>query len=184
MKLPKVLVFLSVCVFALAAPFSSASGAEDSEKPEIQVPFGDKVGAEIQNYNRLRPNIATGGSIDLAQIKEIAGHGFRTVLDLRTPEEGTAEEKAAVEGAGMRYVNLPVSKGAPSEEVIKGIEAVLQDPDAGLVLIHCGSGNRVGTAWAIYRAKTGVPLDIAIEEGRTIGMRDSREEQVRALLSE
>lgn len=181
MKLPNVLAFLSFCVFALA---TSLVSAQASGKPEIQVPFGDKVGAEIENYNRLRPNIATGGSIDLAQIKEIAGHGFRTVLDLRTPEEGTAEEKVAVEGAGMRYVNLPVTKGAPSEEVIKGIEAVLADPDAGPVLIHCGSGNRVGTAWAIYRAKTGVPLDIAIEEGRTIGMRDSREEQVRALLAE
>ncbi|MFV8782766.1 beta-lactamase hydrolase domain-containing protein [Microbulbifer sp. SA54] len=181
MKLPKYLFFLCLCAFVSMAQISRAEG---SEKPETEVPFGDKVGAEVTNYNRLRPNIATGGSIDLSQVERIAGHGFRTVIDLRTPEEGTAEEKVAVEGSGMRYLNLPVSKGVPSDDVINGIQAVLADPAAGPVLIHCGSGNRVGTAWAIYRAKQGVPLEIAIEEGRTAGMQPSREEQVRALFAQ
>ncbi|WP_295798250.1 protein tyrosine phosphatase family protein [uncultured Microbulbifer sp.] len=178
MKLLKVLVAHCFFTLGLAAPLLAA--AEEAS----QVPFGDKVGTEITNYNRLRPLIATGGSIDLARIDTIAKLGFKTIVDLRTPEEGVAQEKAAVEAAGMRYLNLPVDKGVPSEQVIAGLSAVLADNSAAPVLVHCGSGNRVGTAWAIYRAQSGVPLEIAIEEGRAAGMRDSRERQVRALLAE
>lgn len=185
MKFLQALRTLSVAVLALVsvAGYSHAdTAAKNAQGSEVrEVPFGDKMGAEVSNYNRLRPNIATGGSIDLDRVGAIADHGFRTVVDLRTPEEGTAEEKAAVEAAGMQYVNLPVDKGVPSAEVIAGLNRVLADPSAAPVLIHCGSGNRVGTAWAIYRAKQGVPLEIAIEEGRTTGMRASREQQVRAL---
>ncbi|WGL16996.1 protein tyrosine phosphatase family protein [Microbulbifer bruguierae] len=139
------------------------------------------MGAEVANYNRLRPQLATGGSIDLAQVASLKEKGFRTIIDLRTAEEGTAEEKAAVEAAGIRYVNLPVSGGAPSDELIAELGAILEDASAGPVLLHCASGNRVGTVWAIYRAKRGIPLDIAIEEGRTAGMRPSREAQVRKM---
>ena len=178
MKLLKVLV--TRCIFTLGLASATLVAAEEA----LQVPFGDKVGAEITNYNRLRPQIATGGSIDLARIDVIAKLGFKTIVDLRTPEEGVAEEKAAVEAAGMRYLNLPVDRGVPSEQVIAGLGEVLADNSTVPVLVHCGSGNRVGTAWAIYRAQSGIPLEIAIEEGRAAGMRESRERQVRELLDE
>jgi len=158
---------------------SSATAAETAE-----VPFGDEMGAEVQNYNRLRPTIATGGSIDVDQVVTLKAKGFKTIIDLRTPEEGTAEEKTAVEAAGMRYVNLPVSKGRPSDEQVRALADILQDSGQAPVLVHCASGNRVGTAWAIYRVRQGIPLEIALEEGRTTGMRPSREAQVRALFEE
>ena len=146
-----------------------------------EVPYGDKMGAEVANYNRLRPHLATGGSIDLNQVHSLAEKGFRTIVDLRTPEEGTAAEKVAVEAAGMTYVNLPVDKGVPSAALIDKLSTILNDPKQAPVLLHCASGNRVGAAWAIYRVKQGIPLEIALEEGRTAGMRASREAQVRAL---
>ncbi|MCK7596915.1 protein tyrosine phosphatase family protein [Microbulbifer sp. CAU 1566] len=169
---------LGVALFAL---FWAATGYSSTEAPS-QVPFGDKMGAEVLNYNRLRPQLATGGSIDLAQVESLKNKGFKTIVDLRTPEEGTVEEQTAVEAAGMVYVNLPVSKGAPSDQLIAQLGKILENADAAPVLLHCASGNRVGAVWAIYRARQGIPLEIAIEEGRTAGMRASREEQVRALL--
>ncbi|WP_299592501.1 sulfur transferase domain-containing protein [uncultured Microbulbifer sp.] len=174
MKLPKTLLALYLLAFATAVPLVHA------ETP-AQVPFGDKMGAEVVNYNRLRPNLATGGSIDLGAVDSLKQKGFRTIIDLRTPAEGTAEERAAVEAAGMAYVNLPIAKGAPTEAQITRLAELLEDDSAAPVLLHCASGNRVGAGWAIYRVRNGIPLEIAIEEGRTAGMRPSREEQVRAL---
>lgn len=180
MKLPKRLSVWLLCAFTL---LSVNAVAAESAAQSAEVPFGDKMGAEVANYNRLRPQLATGGSIDLSKVASLKEKGFRTIVDLRTPEEGTAQEKAAVEAAGMRYVNLPVAGGVPSDALIAELGTILEDASAGPVLLHCASGNRVGTAWAIYRAKKGIPLDIAIDEGRTAGMRTSREEQVRALFS-
>ena len=168
-------------LFRLVAPVLLASFFTAQAHAADQVPFGDKMGAEVTNYNRLRPHLATGGSIDLSLVGSLSDKGFRTIIDLRTPEEGTAEEKAAVEAAGMSYINLPIDKGVPSDALIEALSKVLDDPNQAPVLLHCASGNRVGAAWAIYRARKGIPLEIALEEGRTAGMRASREAQVRAL---
>ena len=167
----------ALCLLAVLGSVQPAF-AEDSN----QVPFGDKMGAEVVNYNRLRPHLATGGSIDLAEVPSLKQKGFRTIIDLRTPEEGTEEERVAVEAAGMTYVNLPIAKGAPTDAQIARLAELLEDESAAPILLHCASGNRVGTVWAIYRARKGIPLEIAIEEGRTAGMGSSREAQVRASL--
>lgn len=166
-------------VIGLLALLGAAQPAHTTEAAEV--PFGDKMGAEVANYNRLRPHLATGGSIDLAEIPSLKEKGFRTIIDLRTPEEGTEEERKAVEAAGMTYVNLPIAKGAPSDAQIARLGELIEDSNAAPLLLHCASGNRVGTAWAIYRVRKGIPLEIAIEEGRTTGMGASREAQVRSL---
>ena len=176
-SLQTLLSFVMLAVLATTGEHAQAADTAES----TQVPFGDKMGAEVANYNRLRPFLATGGSIDLKEVPSLKAKGFRTIIDLRTPEEGTEEERTAVEAAGMTYVNLPIAKGAPTDEQIARLAELLEDQDAAPILLHCGSGNRVGAAWAIYRARKGIPLEIAIEEGRTTGMRPSREAQVRAL---
>ncbi|WP_078085872.1 fused DSP-PTPase phosphatase/NAD kinase-like protein [Microbulbifer mangrovi] len=176
MKLLETLFALSLVAVVTTVPMTMA------ETDSAQVPFGDNMGAEVMNYNRLRPYLATGGSIDLAQVESLKSKGFRTIIDLRTPEEGTEEERVAVEAAGMTYFNLPIDKGVPSDAQIARLGEILADGGAAPLLLHCGSGNRAGAVWAIYRARNGIPLEIAIEEGRTAGMRASREEQVRSLL--
>ena len=78
-----------------------------------EVPFGDKVSPVITKYNRLRPNIATAGPLKEGAISELKSLGFATVLDLRGPDEGTDVEKRAVETAGLRYLNIPVTVMVP-----------------------------------------------------------------------
>lgn len=48
--------------------------------------------------------------------------------------------------------------------------------------MHCESSNRVGAAWALYRAANGVPAEIAVQEGRTVGLKPNRERRVREML--
>ena len=74
-----------------------------------EVPFGDKVGPAVTKYNRLRPTIATAGPLKDSAISELKSLGFATILDLRGPDEGTDVEKVAVEAAGLRYLNIPVT---------------------------------------------------------------------------
>ncbi|TLM76340.1 beta-lactamase hydrolase domain-containing protein [Microbulbifer harenosus] len=184
MNLSKYLWALFFCAFTLLTTpaVATESEAQEAQTSIKQVPSADEMGAIVANYNRLRPQLATGGSIDLAEVNSLKQKGFRTIIDLRTPKEGTAEEKAAVEAAGMRYVNLPVAAGVPSDALIAELGKVLEDASAAPVLLHCASGNRVGAVWAIYRTRRGVPLETALEEGRSAGMRDAREAQVRELL--
>jgi len=147
-----------------------------------QAPFGDKVSAAISNYNRAAPGIATSGKYDATAIAEIKALGFATVVELRAAdEEGVAANAAAAKAAGLKYVHIPVTTKAPTDEQVQAFAKIVEDSANAPVLVNCHSANRVGAMWALYRAKAGVPAEIAIEEGRTAGL-TSREAAVRERL--
>ena len=59
---------------------------------------------------------------------------------------------------------------------------VVEDPNNAPLLVHCASANRVGAMWTLYRVRQGIPLAIALEEGRTAGLRPDREAELRKRL--
>ncbi len=146
-----------------------------------QAPFGNEVSA-VKNYNRATSQIATSGVIgDGVQV--LAQHGFKTIIDLRTEAEGTHEEKVAVEAAGMRYVNIPVTGAGINAEQLAAFTKVIEATETP-VLVHCGSGNRAGALWATYRMSKGVASEIALEEGRTAGMSVAMEANVKTAIND
>ncbi len=149
-----------------------------------EVPFGDKVSAAITYYNRTQPTIATGGTLKPGAIEELERLGFKTIVDLRTPEEGTAEEEAVAKAAGLAYFNIPIGSDLPTEAQVRQFAALVEDEANAPMLVHCVAADRVGEMWALYRVSRGIPADIALMEGRTIGMKSGRENAVRAALEE
>lgn len=149
-----------------------------------EVPFGDRVGPAVVNYNRLRPQIATAGLLQPGAVAELKALGIATIVDLRGPEEGTAVEKKAVEAAGLRYFNIPVTEGMPSDVQIAEFGRIVEDANNYPLIVHCASANRVGAMWTLYRARKGIPVEIAIEEGRTTGLQPPREADVRRRLQQ
>lgn len=147
-----------------------------------QVPFGDAVSAALTNYNRTTPSIATGGLLKEGALEELKDLGFTAILDLRSPEEGIAEEQAGAKTLGLKYFNVPVSAQTPTEAQVAAFAAIVEDESNLPIMVHCVSANRAGAMWSLYRAAKGVPLEIAIEEGRTVGLKPSRENAVRAAL--
>lgn len=149
-----------------------------------QVPFGDKVSATVVNYNRTTPFVATAGSLKEGAVAELRTLGFTAIIDLRTPEERTSVEQVAVEAAGMKYFNIPVASRAPTDEQVRQFAALVEESSNYPVLVHCVSANRSGAMWTLYRVSKGIPFAIAIEEGRTVGLKPSRENAVRARLGQ
>ena len=146
-----------------------------------QVPFGDNISSKIYNYHRQTPTIATSGTLAEGGMAELKAKGFKTILDLRTVKEGTQGEANTAAILDIRYINLPVDGSWPSAETQAQFKALVEDSSKQPLLIHCGSANRVGMVWAYYRIGEGIDQQVAILEGRTIGMRPSRE---RALLEQ
>lgn len=165
----KYFITLMTLVTILFAVVVQASG---------RVPFGHQL-VPVQNYSRATEQIAISGLIGDGGAQALASHGFKTIIDLRTANEGTADEKALVERNGMNYINIPMTVAGISEEQLtaftKAIEAA-QTP----VLIHCGSGNRAGAMWASYQIRKGADPEVALEAGRKAGMRPPMEEKIKA----
>lgn len=117
--------------------------------------------------------IATGGQPTDAAFAKLAANGYRAVLNLRTGSEGLdlQHEREAVEKAGLRYVHIPIVSSAPKPEQVDEFIKAVKDPDNQPMLIHCGSANRVGAFWMIYRVvDQGWPEEKALEEATKIGL--------------
>jgi uncharacterized protein (TIGR01244 family) len=141
--------------------------------------------ALVPGYQVLRPGLAVAGKPSPEALAKLKEQGFKTVIDLRSEAEGLAEEKAIVEGQGLRYVSVPMTAATFKLEDAQAVGRVLEDPAAGPVLLHCASSNRVGGVLAVLEAKAGKPVDDAIAAGRKAGLKsDSMVEAVKRVIAE
>ena len=124
----------------------------------------------ISHYKRLTPDLAAAGTPSAEAVSRLKAVGFKTVIDLRTPKEGTAEEKAAVESQGLRYVSIPVTAATLSLADVKVVAGLLDDPAAGPVLLHCAGSVRVGAVYGAVQALKGKSLAEAEAAGRAAGL--------------
>ena len=126
--------------------------------------------AEIPNYQVIRPGLAFGGQPSPGSLKRLGDMGFRTVVNLRTEQEGAVEEGHVVRALGLDYVWVPVTSGTFSLEDVEAVERVLDDPDMGPVLLHCASSNRVAAVWAVIQSRDGRTLEEAEAASRAAGL--------------
>jgi len=149
-----------------------------------KAPFGDKVDRLITSYDRASPYIGTAGLLKAGGVAEAKRLGFVAILDLLGPDEagGVAAERAAAKAAGLRFFHIPVTTRAPTWDQVRAFAPLIEDRANYPILVHCETANRVGAMWAMYRVMRGVDAQVAIEEGRAIGL-TSREGAVRKRLA-
>lgn len=150
----------AVLIFALGALAVDAANVPASVDPAL-----------IVNYVVVRPGLAFGGKLAPEVIPQLKAMGFKTVLNLRTEQEGAKDEESVVRAQGLRYEWVPVMPETLSIADVKKVEAVLDDASAAPVLFHCASANRVAGVWAIIQVRRGKPLAAAIEEARPLGLK-------------
>ncbi len=109
------------------------------------------------------------GAQDLALARE---RGIRTVISLRLAGEPAAfDGRAAAMRLGLAYHNVPWNGSAEQADGVFDEVRRLLNATAEPLLLHCGSGNRVGAVWIPWRVlDRGVPLEAAVAEARTIGL--------------
>ena len=144
------------------------TAAEADETMEIHVDL-----ESIKSSEQLAPvdGITAAGQPDAEQLALFAAAGYVAVVDLRGEAENRGlDEAAAVEGLGLDYVNLPINDAdAVSWDNAAKLEEILSSYD-GPVLVHCGSGNRVGALLALAQSKNGAGDEDALAYGRSAGM--------------
>ena len=79
-------------------------------------------------------------------------NGIRTVFDLRDSERDLiANERTAVEKAGLRYVNVPMSATEPTQDDMQRFLAAMKGTELP-ALVHCQHGqNRSVLAASVWR---------------------------------
>ncbi len=154
-------IFIVSDIFASNIAMEKGSFIRNVSSPLINLPNG-----QVPFDGTL-----TGGQPTFDQIKQAGATGFKAIVNLRTDKElpDPDQERTWVEGAGMKYIHIPVA-GAEglTRENTKMFAAALSKPENYPLIVHCKSGQRVG---AMFALKAFHIDEKSVEESLAIGER-------------
>jgi len=157
--------YLSLLAILLIALTANAADGEQS----IHVDLDDVIAAgEVEAVD----GITSSGQPGKEALEVFADSGFAVVIDMRGPGEdrGMEDYQAVVEASGLEYMAFPVvGKDQVSFETAAGLNDILRGID-GPVLMHCGSGNRVGAVLALRESLNGASDEEALAFGKDAGL--------------
>lgn len=106
------------------------------------------------NIRTITPDYAVSPQIAPEDVPAIAAEGYRVVIcnrpDGEIPHElSAAVMRAAVEAAGLRFVDNPVTHPTMTAE---RIAAQAEAMEGGRTLAYCASGTRSSILWSLAKA--------------------------------
>ena len=114
--------------------------------------------------------VTSAGQPDAAALGVFARSGYAAVIDMRTAGEDRGLDEPAVVGQlGMEYVTFPVGSGDITLDKARELDGLLAQYDEP-VLLHCGSGNRVGALLALSEYLNTGDREQALQKGRDAGL--------------
>jgi uncharacterized protein (TIGR01244 family) len=128
----------------------------------------------ILNANSPSPGILFGGQPTAEQLQQLAASNYKTVIDLRRPDEDRGfDEPAVAKAAGLAYYSVPVKSDElyKPETLDRFIElfSKVEKP----VLVHCGVGSRTAAVYYGYLvAKEGMSREEALAKAKEAGLRN------------
>jgi uncharacterized protein (TIGR01244 family) len=127
----------------------------------------------METIRKITHDLAIAGQIGPDQLKQIAQEGFKSVLNLQTPDEigFLINEQQQVEDLGLCYVHMPIAldninHNDLTTQVLQQMAALAKP-----ILVHCSSDVRAAAMVLMYIAtRQGVPLDQALQQAEKLGL--------------
>ena len=137
--------------FFIALAITTISYADNYLPSESMGSMQEAPYLNIYGAKHPFPGVLTGGQPTEKQLELAKSKGFKTIINLRMPNEMTQwDEPAKAKALGMQYIAIPV--GNANDINVKNsrtLVAALEDQNNYPLLIHCASGNRVGALFAL-----------------------------------
>lgn len=142
-------VTITVFIVSWLSLFMNAQSVSTNHPENVD----QSVSQNLPNFYKINDQLYRGGQPKKDGFAELKRLGVATVIDLRGNDENASKEKALVEAAGLRFIDVPLKNwGRPSNQDIDSIVAQINDPKNQPVFIHCKRGSdRTGTVIAVYR---------------------------------
>lgn len=160
------------CIWLIVSPWLASTVLAQAVAAPPPAPSTASQSFGLTNESHPETGIVAAGQVTPEQVAQLASAGFRTVIDLRTEAEDRGfDEPAAVQAAGMKYINLPINAQSIGPEAFSRFFELLETAERP-VLVHCASSNRVGAAYAAYLgARKELAIEEAIERGKQAGLK-------------
>ena len=167
------LLFLFLSFNLAVASAAESPAANRARLDKIQ----QTLSAEVPRVLCLDDDFVTGAQPVGDAYTKAAANGFRSVLSLRTANEGVdlAQERSKVESVKMRYFNIPVISSSPQVQQADEFLRLSRDKSNHPMLVTCASANRVGAFMMILRVvDQGWSEEKALQEATRIGLNSEK----------
>jgi uncharacterized protein (TIGR01244 family) len=72
----------------------------------------------------------------------------------------------------LGYFNVPFTETLPTRDQIDEIRRILDATENKPILMYGVDRDQAAAAWALIRAASGVPAELAVQDGLTAGLRE------------
>lgn len=130
---------------------------------------------------KISDQVTISGQPSSEQLKELAGQGFKSVVNFRTEGEDAqplspADEGREVEELGMKYLHVPVSMETLSDETVDRFREQF-DKLPKPVFAHCKGGTRAGAMVMMHTAsEQGMSGDQTLQQAEKMGFKCNQAE--------
>lgn len=80
----------------------------------------------MTDFKKVNDDLSIAGQISAEELRKLAIEGFKSVLNLRDPDENGFfhDEKQQAEIVGLEYVNVPLNSKEPNQQLTA--EAIIE----------------------------------------------------------
>ncbi|MFN6481671.1 MULTISPECIES: beta-lactamase hydrolase domain-containing protein [unclassified Nostoc] len=126
----------------------------------------------MSNTKKVSDDLSAAGQLTSEELKQLAKEGFKSVLNLRSPDEAgfLTDEQQQAQAAGLQYANIPLK---PSEANQEQTELAIQEIEnlPKPILIHCAAGARAGGIALIANAiSEGLTYEQISQKAQELGL--------------
>jgi uncharacterized protein (TIGR01244 family) len=116
----------------------------------------------VDNAVNISHDLTAVGQVQLLQLQQAVQEGYRSVLNLRSPDElgFLKSEPQMVKSLGLRYVNLPLRLEELDETTVTQILQTIERLPKPIV-VHCAAGIR---SFSISLLRTAIQDGLTVEE--------------------
>ncbi|WP_416668901.1 beta-lactamase hydrolase domain-containing protein [Egbenema bharatensis] len=123
-------------------------------------------------FKAVSDSLSIVGQVTPEQLQQAAQQGFKSVLNLRSPNEPgvLSDEQQKAAAAGLEYANVPLnSSNATAEGIANALKELESLPKP--VLVHCGAAQRAGGIALIATAlNEGLTIEQITEKANELGL--------------
>ncbi|ABA22657.1 conserved hypothetical protein [Trichormus variabilis ATCC 29413] len=126
----------------------------------------------MDTVRKINNELAIAGQITPDQFQKITEDGYKSVLNLRSPDErGLLDnEQEKLEFLGLRYINFPMKfEEINNRTTLQILQTINELPKP--LLIHCDNSIRSSVLALLYVAtKQGITFEKALELSSNLGL--------------
>jgi protein tyrosine phosphatase (PTP) superfamily phosphohydrolase (DUF442 family) len=140
------------------------------EKPTPALP------ADIPQFAQAKKGVYTGLQPFLGGVVWLKERGYKTVVQIRLPNETDTAAQRVFESRGIKYVSISVSPTTLTREVVERFNNVVKDEANHPLFVFDRDGSLAGALWYLhFRLVDNLPEDKARAEAVRLGFKEDQD---------